>query len=126
MTSQISTQAPPRALEQVLRLFDTGDPSTEVGSADASWGVFAYHASFKELWDTPVYQLPCKVAIIWGREAATEDVGEINVASCISPIAWAVYGLKWRKDLQVLILDTAPSQHRKENWLYRFIEAIQP
>ena len=125
MTSQISKQAPARALEQVLGLFDTEGSHNEVGNADASWGVFTYHTSFEELWDAPVCQLPCKVAIIWGREAATEDVGEVNVASCISPIAWAVYGLKSRQDLQVLILDTAPSQHRKENRLYRFIEAIQ-
>jgi hypothetical protein len=125
MISDISKQAPARALEQVLRLFATERSHDAANNAIASWKGFTYHTSFTELWDTPVSQLPFKVAIIWGNDMATAGIGEVNLESYLSPLAWAVCKLKARNDLDVLILDTAPSRHRKESRLYRFIEAIQ-
>lgn len=115
-----------RALYEVLRLFDPREAHNGDDAPDDRFGVFSYHSSFSDLWDAPFSQLPQRVAIVWGRDAAIQSIAEVNLESSVTPIAWAVSALKWRHDLQVLILDTTPAQHRKESRLYRFVEAIQP
>jgi len=126
MIFQTPIQPAARALDEVLRLFDPREAHDGDDAPDARWGVFSYHASFTDLWGTLFSQLPQRVAIVWGRDAATQSVAEVNLESSVTPIAWAVSALKARHDMQVLILDTTPAQHRKESRLYRFVEAIQP
>ena len=126
MSLRASDQSPERALAQVLTIFDPDFFASDAGNTNTSGKVRTYSRDFSELWDFDVPPSTKKVAIVWSGETVFEDGSRFNFEPHVNPLAWAVCALDKRKDLEVLVLDSAHKRHHDESRVYRLVQALQP